>query len=45
MVEKTKTEEMLTLDNMSKRDLYEIAYRSQRQDTITGHGLREAGTV
>lgn len=24
---KTKTEEMLTLDNMSKRDLYEIAYR------------------
>ncbi len=30
---KTKTEEMLTLDNMSKRDLYEIAYR----DPATGH--------
>lgn len=30
---KTKTEEMLTLDNMSKRDLYEIAYR----EPATGH--------
>lgn len=29
---KTKTEEMLTLDNMSKRDLYELAYR----DSTTG---------
>ncbi|MGN0394078.1 MAG: EAL domain-containing protein [Coprococcus sp.] len=29
---KTKTEEMLTLDNMSKRDLYELAYR----DSATG---------
>lgn len=29
---KTKTEEMLTLDNMSKRELYELAYR----DATTG---------
>lgn len=29
---KTKTEEMLTLDNMSKRELYELAYR----DASTG---------
>ncbi|MBO5260651.1 MAG: EAL domain-containing protein [Coprococcus sp.] len=30
---KTKTEELLNLDNMNKRDLYEIAYR----DASTGH--------